>query len=497
MPLILTGKKSDVEKYKKQRGVFGYEGFEMDPATMQQVVYGGLKRLGAQGVSSNQLAALENNPWVKYGPDFRLGSGQIAPAGTVEYVHKKELGGLCFKELKDHKKQFSFDDRLDLLGVANANIVDRYDERVNPAGGQFEHFLKNRVLLIDHFYVSWATVGRVQELMPESDGVKFSAFVGDASMVGGMQNLTLEQKRTMSLIAQALLQTVSIGFIAKKIRAPLYNDDGIMEEPAVIEVWELLEISIVAIPANPLSIFQAKSMAKSFYKSLIKSMPRSYPVLTATPYSGKNLIKANGFTLKGTNLWVATEKVEGVKQTKKVSIKQEVDVPSGTQIQTIVFAKENFTLEQATQWAEDHGFRTDKVDETEESYRIRQRPPQDFEDDTFRTIEIDTGIQAVIGVPKEKEDGMTEEQAKALVDGIKDMTGILKEVSTGISDLKGQNEKILGSIEGKGGGKPDEEEDMEKRLKTLEGDVTAQKETLKQIDAVLGGIADKLGLKAA
>lgn len=69
-----------------------------------------------------------------------------------------------------------------------------------------------------------------------------------------------------------------------------------------------------------------------------------------------------------------------------------------TTIQTLVFAKDTFKSANAAQsWAKDHGFKSDGVDETGDSYRIRQRPPSAFVAGSFRTIAITDGVSAVIG----------------------------------------------------------------------------------------------------
>jgi hypothetical protein len=65
-----------------------------------------------------------------------------------------------------------------------------------------------------------------------------------------------------------------------------------------------------------------------------------------------------------------------------------------TDIQTLIFDKDIFTRDGATRWAEDHDFRFDKIDETEDSYRLRQKDPGRFK--TFRTISLRDGIKAVV-----------------------------------------------------------------------------------------------------
>jgi hypothetical protein len=75
-----------------------------------------------------------------------------------------------------------------------------------------------------------------------------------------------------------------------------------------------------------------------------------------------------------------------------------------TTVQTLVFDKQVFKTRAAAEtWARDHDFKADKVDETETSFRIRQRDPGDFKEGSFRTIEITRGVKAVIGRLKEEE----------------------------------------------------------------------------------------------
>lgn len=445
MPLIITGKPADIERYKKARSItFG----DIDPATGQHVQYA-LKKFGGgkDGVS------LENNPWIKHGPDYRILQAKMKVMGEVG-------------------KQFKVDDIMDIAGIANANIVDRMDERVNPVGLDASNFMKNRVLLIDHMYQSRQTVGRVTELRAETDGLHFSATVGDPSKVGGHQNLTQIQKDTRSLIAQGYLQTVSIGFIPKKIRAPVYTDEGVLDEPAVIESFEMLELSIVAVPANPGAVFEAKGIAKTFYNN--------------SPIDPKSL--------------TASQKTINNKGSVSTKISK---IPDDQTVQTLVFMKDKFTLQKATEWAGDFGYKADKVDENEESFRLIQRDAGDFNaEEQFKTMELASGVDAVIGKLREDKKEMDETTAKELVDGIKTLTTTLTD---GFKKLNEQNEKILGSV-GEGKAKTDDkpedkpEEDEDKKSIKANADAIAeikstletQVETLKQIDVVIGKLAEKL-----
>lgn len=241
-------------------------------------------------------------------------------------------------------------ERLLIGGVANANIVDRVQERVDPRGCITEHYLKNPQFLAHHSY--YDPVGRVESLDIQDDGVHFAAWIGDPVKAP----LTQMQIEMRSLVAQEVINTVSIGFIPWKIRAPLYNDTGEMEEPCVIEQWELLEISLVAVPCNQGAYFQMRSQP---------------PGAGGTKESPQEVL-------------------ERVTSDNMV-------------VQTLVFDKAVFSESQSIEWAKDHGFNADKLDVTETTYRVRQLDPSDCEENSFKTIDVTKGVQAVTATPKKKE----------------------------------------------------------------------------------------------
>jgi DNA adenine methylase len=76
-----------------------------------------------------------------------------------------------------------------------------------------------------------------------------------------------------------------------------------------------------------------------------------------------------------------------------------------TEVQTVILSKDKFkTLADARKWVKEHDFKTEHggkgPDETEDSWRFRQRDPGDFKDGSFRTIALTDGVKAVIGRPK-------------------------------------------------------------------------------------------------
>ena len=68
-----------------------------------------------------------------------------------------------------------------------------------------------------------------------------------------------------------------------------------------------------------------------------------------------------------------------------------------TDVQTLILSKDDFrSRREAKRWAHAHGFRSGKVDETTDSYRLRQHAPSRYRRGTFRTITLRPGVKAVV-----------------------------------------------------------------------------------------------------
>lgn len=66
-------------------------------------------------------------------------------------------------------------------------------------------------------------------------------------------------------------------------------------------------------------------------------------------------------------------------------------------VQSLIFSKQVFSRKKAVEWAKTHDFKARDVDETETSYRLRQRPPNRFKPGSFRTVALTRGVKAVLG----------------------------------------------------------------------------------------------------
>ncbi len=403
MAIKIIGDKKDVARYRKMLADRGYN-------TKANPVWSGTDNVH------------------KHKPDgYRLIEGQI-----VVKQQKTDHGRQSARG-DDGKPDPNPDERLEIIGIANAAVVDRMDEVLNPKGIDIKNYIKNPILLADHMYWTSTSIGKVTEIRAEADGVHFDAWVGDPKA----GPLTQLQKDVRSLIRQGILSTVSVGFIPKQIIAPVWDDEGKLVKPAIIEKWELLELSVVAVPCNPDATFEMKEFTKQaflYYKSAGQVDKQKNNVLTTT-------------------------------KTKIDNIKKQ----QSTIVQSLVFDSEMFTVSQAKKWADDHDFKSESVDETDGSIRLRQRDPDDFIEESFKTIDIDDGIKAVVGRLKEGNDEMDEKTAMALVDGVKSLASLLTTLNANIDRNVTLSETILGYFEKKEKPKmnDDEDEDEDKKPKEV------------------------------
>ena len=98
-----------------------------------------------------------------------------------------------------------------------------------------------------------------------------------------------------------------------------------------------------------------------------------------------------------------------------------------SKVQSIIFKKSEYSLEEAKDWLKKNGYKYSKVDEKESTYRFRQIDPDKF--NNFRTKKTSSGISFVLGFNENK-----------IYESAPSNTEIL-------NNLRMAKEKILGSIE--------------------------------------------------
>lgn len=131
-----------------------------------------------------------------------------------------------------------------ITGYANTVSKDRYGD-VIPAYAWNElalaNYRKNPIIL--GFHDHSAPIGVATELMPDSMGLKITAKISTAA------------KEVYQLIKEGVLRCFSVGFIVKDAEYDQVTDIFVIKE------LELLEVSVVSVPANQDSVFD---LAKAF-----------------------------------------------------------------------------------------------------------------------------------------------------------------------------------------------------------------------------------------
>lgn len=121
--------------------------------------------------------------------------------------------------------------------TASTDSVDRHGDRISADGWQTADFLKNPVLMLNHDY-SILPIGRVTSLQLGDGQLKARAVLdGDDPLA----------RKVFAKIQNGFLNSVSVGLIPRKYE---FSKDREREYGLDILESELIEISVVAIPAN-------------------------------------------------------------------------------------------------------------------------------------------------------------------------------------------------------------------------------------------------------
>jgi HK97 family phage prohead protease len=134
--------------------------------------------------------------------------------------------------------------------VASDESVDRYGDIIRAAGWQLENFRKNPVLLFGHNSREPA-IGGVPAI-----GVEGTQLMADVEFDTNPDNVTANV--VWGLLQQGYMRAVSVGFVPTGKINSLVDDHGNWTGYEFTS-QELLELSVVPVPANPQALAVAKS----------------------------------------------------------------------------------------------------------------------------------------------------------------------------------------------------------------------------------------------
>ncbi|MDD5689847.1 MAG: HK97 family phage prohead protease, partial [Caldisericia bacterium] len=136
--------------------------------------------------------------------------------------------------------------------IISGSKRDRQGEILDPKGAKTENFLKNPTLLWGHNQTMGTEplpIGSVEEVKVYDDKISCRAII---------HNITQLAREVGEMVKKGFLNTMSVGFI------PLERDKS---DSSVITEWEMLEHSIVPIPAYQDALIYARSKG---YNEVVK-----------------------------------------------------------------------------------------------------------------------------------------------------------------------------------------------------------------------------------
>ena len=137
--------------------------------------------------------------------------------------------------------------------VASDETVDRYGDIIRASGWQLDNFRKNPVLLFGH-QSGQLPVGKVDPIAVEGTRlIAHAEFTPE-----GMSDFA---DTVWAMVDQGFVQAASVGFLPLATN-PIFDADKNLTGFEFI-AQELLELSVVTVPANPNALQLARSFALS------------------------------------------------------------------------------------------------------------------------------------------------------------------------------------------------------------------------------------------
>lgn len=138
--------------------------------------------------------------------------------------------------------------------VASTPTVDSYGDIIVQTGWDLARYKRNPVLLTDHRASVDNVVGRAANVKKSKEALTMTGILDDAT------NLTAAS--LLARVRNKSLRTVSVGFYPKAWDKIL-DEEGNWNGGVKFLKQELIEVSFVAIPANPDAEFKPTKQAES------------------------------------------------------------------------------------------------------------------------------------------------------------------------------------------------------------------------------------------
>jgi hypothetical protein len=332
-----------------------------------------------------QEAAVLERPDEVLNLNMLWGSGEFGRDEIVQQmrdaVERKQKVLLSFAPERTRNSIIDESRRI-VRAIISTDDIDRYGTIVDPKGMDAAGYLRSGApVLWGHGWgspVGTVPIGSALNVTAEPRRIvaewQFASFEGQPVEKWGDIARAIED--IWYLYKNGHIGGYSIAFI------PKHMDFSKNSNVPVYTEWELCEFSLVSVPANPHATAADEKAFRLFRRHV---GPQAFSILLQQATLQAASQSAYRAALVAVKRELAEEKV-----------RQAINsIRATTEIQSLHFKKEHFTRDEAVQWAKDHGFVADSVDETENEWRLRQFDPNLCDKDTFGTKEITTGVLAV------------------------------------------------------------------------------------------------------
>lgn len=148
-------------------------------------------------------------------------------------------------------KGFLTKEKGEIVGIASTETADRHGEKIKQDGWDLKDFKKNPVIMASHQYQDFP-IGKATRIAVKEKKLVFKMLFSEASQ---------KAKEASQLVQEGILNCFSVGFVPKEYDKKNEN---------IITKAELLEISLVSVPANPQAVVVAKGMKNDLVQSMVK-----------------------------------------------------------------------------------------------------------------------------------------------------------------------------------------------------------------------------------
>lgn len=155
--------------------------------------------------------------------------------------------------------------------VASDENVDRYGDVIRAKGWELDAYRKNPIVLFGH---------KSSEIVGTADvRVSGKRLLADISLADAGTSATVDAVR--SLVGQKILRATSVGF--RPTVEPVVIRDAKNDEITGFEYvgQELLELSLVAVPANPQALALMKSFSLEVQRAVLAHDPAEVSAFVA------------------------------------------------------------------------------------------------------------------------------------------------------------------------------------------------------------------------